>query len=252
MSPKARYRDPFPPARSERCFCGSGNRFKHCCGRGDAERPPPWGVIELDGFLDATTCRELVEFAAERPAERLKVVDWENSDADHVAYMLDERRVTERVDMGPREAEMHALFASIYRDTIAPRVGHAFAWFEAPQVLKYRPGGFYQAHADADSYEVETGRWHHDLDRDISVLLYLNDEFSGGELVFEYFGYRIRPRPGLLVWFPSDARYYHGAEAVTAGTRYAIVSWAAYADTEKRRNAPPERAVMLEASPDPD
>jgi len=125
-------------------------------------------------------------------------------------------------------------------------VGRKFGWFEAPQLLKYNVGGFYAAHSDADSYEPETGRWRQDLDRDISMLLYLNDEFEGGDLSFDYFNYRLRPKPGMLVWFPSDARYFHGANPVTAGTRYAIVSWAAFSDTPKIREVLPRHAVVLD------
>ena len=65
------------------------------------------------------------------------------------------------------------------------------------------------------------------IDRDLSVLIYLNDDFEGGEVNFSNFGFDIKPSSGLLIAFPSDHRYLHAAQLVTSGVRYAIVSWAA-------------------------
>lgn len=246
MMKTQQYRAPFPPGRSEPCFCESGRRFKHCCGSSDPMRPVPHGIEILENFLSPDECREWVRFAATRPSGRLTVIDWKAPDPS-VAEKLDDRRVTERVHMGDdRDQQLRDLVERIYVSTIASRLGRKFAWFESPQILKYNVGGFYQAHADADSYDTELRRWRHHLDRDISLLLYLNDEFDGGDLQFEYFNFRIQPKPGMLVWFPSDARYFHRANPVEAGTRYAVVSWAALADTIKVGDGLPNQAVLLD------
>lgn len=246
MANPQQYRAPFPPGRSEPCFCGSGRRFKHCCGSADPMRPVPHGIEIVENFLSPDECREWVEFAATRPSSRLRIIDWKAEDPS-VARKLDDQRVTERVDMGgDRDQQLRELVERIYVSDIAKRLGRSFAWFESPQVLKYKVGGFYEAHADADSYDPERGLWRHHVDRDISLLLYLNDDFEGGDLQFEYFNFRIRPRPGMLVWFPSDARYFHRANPVESGTRYAVVSWAALADTEKLYDQLPEYAVLLD------
>ena len=246
MANTQQYRQPFPPGRSEPCFCGSGRRFKHCCGSTDPGRSVPHGIEIVEDFLSPDECRDWVRFAASRPSERLRVIDWKADDPAN-ARKLDDARVTERVDLGEdRARQLRELMERIYVFTIAPRLGRKFAWFESPQILKYNVGGFYQSHADADSYDRERGRWYHHLDRDISVLLYLNDEFEGGDLEFQYFGFRIRPRPGMLVWFPSDARYFHRANPVESGTRYAVVSWAALSDTAKIHDGLPDQAVLLD------
>ena len=246
MANAQQYRPPFPPGRSEPCFCASGRRFKHCCGSTDPRRSTPRGIEIVDEFLSPGECRDWVEFAAARPSHRLRVIDWKAADPA-AASKLDDKRVTERVELGDeRDRALRELMERIYVFTIAPRLERKFAWFESPQILKYTAGGFYEAHADADSYDPERRRWYHHLDRDISVLLYLNDDFEGGDLQFEYFDFRIRPRPGMLIWFPSDARYFHRANPVEAGTRYAVVSWAATTDTEKLNDGPPDRAVLVD------
>ena len=50
----------------------------------------------------------------------------------------------------------------------------------------------------------------------------------------------------MLVWFPSDARYFHRANPVESGTRYAVVSWAALSDTDKLHDGLPDQAVLLD------
>ena len=209
-------------------------------------RPVPHGIEIVENFLSPDECRDWVRFAAARPSRRLRIIDWKAADPS-VARKLDDRRVTERVDMGDdRDQQLRNLVERIYVSDIAEKLGRKFAWFESPQVLKYNVGGFYEAHADADSYDPERRLWRHHVDRDISLLLYLNDDFEGGDLSFEYFNFRIQPKPGTLVWFPSDARYFHRANPVEAGTRYAVVSWAALADTEKLHDGLPEYAVLLD------
>jgi predicted 2-oxoglutarate/Fe(II)-dependent dioxygenase YbiX len=91
--------------------------------------------------------------------------------------------------------------------------------------LRYRPGGHYKPHADSENWHREQRQWVRGMDRDYSILVYLNDGYDGGELRFPNFGFRLQPRAGLLVCFPSDHRYLHEVAPVTAGTRYALVSW---------------------------
>ena len=162
----------------------------------------PHGIEIVEDCLSPEECRDWVRFAADRPSRPLGVIDWKASGPAE-ADKPDDRRVTDRVHMGDdRDQQLRDLMVRIYVSGIGPQLGRKSAWFESPQVLRYNVGGFYRSHADADSYEPERSRWCHHLDRDISVLLYLNDEFEGGELRFEYFDFRIRPKAGMLVWSP--------------------------------------------------
>lgn len=238
-------RPPFPPGRTEPCFCGSGRRFKHCCAAAGREGRPPHGIGVLPEFLDAETCKALCEEAEACASDRLKVVDVERSTAEHTVRKLDDRRVTERVDPGSLQDRLDGWVRKALEQRISPAVGRSFAWFEQPQLLKYRDGGFYQKHADSDNVFPEQGCWKKTLDRDISLLIYLNESFEGGALHFEHFEYTLRPRTGMLVWFPSDMRYVHAAQPVTSGLRFAVVSWAAFTDEPRVMAHPPEQARPL-------
>ncbi len=99
---------------------------------------------------------------------------------------------------------------------------------EPLQLLHYGVGGHYIPHVDAETlYKDETGldMWEKTLDRDLSVVYFLNDDFEGGELVFPALDLSIKPEPGTLVCFPSDHNYIHGVNPVTSGHRYTLVTW---------------------------
>ncbi len=96
------------------------------------------------------------------------------------------------------------------------------------QILRYGPGGHYIPHVDAETlFKDDDGLelWEKTLDRDLSVVCFLNDDFAGGELVFPQLDLAIEPRAGTLVCFPSDHNFIHGVNRVRSGHRYTLVSW---------------------------
>jgi len=135
------------------------------------------------------------------------------------------------------------LVARAFAEQVIPRTGQNIEWYEEPQLLRYAHGGYYKHHSDAYYLLVEQKAWRKVVDRDISILLYLNNEFEGGELEFKRFAYTLQPRAGMLVWFPSDVRYEHMAKPVTSGSRYVLVSWAAATDMERVQAEPVKRSI---------
>jgi len=90
-----------------------------------------------------------------------------------------------------------------------------FDHVEDYNLLKYQTGEEYKAHYDGGIREA----------RSISPILYLNDDYEGGELEFVNFGIKIKPKAGSLYIFPATFPYAHIAHPVTKGTKYAIVTW---------------------------
>jgi hypothetical protein len=83
------------------------------------------------------------------------------------------------------------------------------------QLLKYSAGEGYTEHYDG--YTA--------IGRSISAVCYLNDDFEGGEIEFVNFKVKIKPQPGMMILFPSNYAYRHIAHPVTAGKKYALVTW---------------------------
>ena len=87
-------------------------------------------------------------------------------------------------------------------------------------------GEHHSRHAD-NCRQNENGDWvaNHTPQRDVSAIYYLNDEFEGGEIVFERRKLVVKPRHGLLLAFPSDAAHVHEVLPVRNGLRYTMAIW---------------------------
>ena len=88
---------------------------------------------------------------------------------------------------------------------------------EVINILKYKENYFYKKHVDH----------HHDVPRTLSVIIFLNNDYKGGDLFF-YFGeekLKIKPNVGRILIWPSNFQYPHQVEPVSEGTRYVVVSW---------------------------
>jgi predicted 2-oxoglutarate/Fe(II)-dependent dioxygenase YbiX len=85
-------------------------------------------------------------------------------------------------------------------------------------VLRYGVGHSYGIHVDC--YNMEQ------VHRAISILIYLNDDYEGGELYFPRQDIKLRLPPGSIVMFPSMGTHPHEGCVVTKGIKYVVVSWA--------------------------
>ena len=235
----------FNPSGNDPCYCGSGKSFGECCGSTRAVRPPPYGLFMFENYVDPELVKDLTAYANRMDGQRLMVIDNKQSTPDNIVKVEDKRRVAERVDMGVRRQEIIDIVRSTYVDLAAKCYGKALDWFESPDLMRYWEGGFYLRHADSENINPETRTWSKVIDRDISMLFYLNEDYEGGELSFYKLNYQIRPRAGAVVLFPSDQRFLHQAETVKKGVRYAIVSWASVKGIKKVAQKPPENAIFI-------
>ena len=114
-----------------------------------------------------------------------------------------------------------------FREHIAPRYNCVFKSYEPVQFLGYPVGGHYKGHNDGESFNTETRQWERIMERDVSFLFYLNDQYGGGELEFYDLGLTIKPKKGMMIAFPSYKEFAHKVHPVTWGHRYSLVSWVA-------------------------
>lgn len=74
-----------------------------------------------------------------------------------------------------------------------------------------------------------------------AAVVYLNDDFNGGELYFKNLDIQIKPRPGSLVIFPGTNEYEHGVRVVRPGkTRYVMPGFASRKNFYERSGLPME------------
>lgn len=105
---------------------------------------------------------------------------------------------------------------------------------EPLQVVKYGKGGFFRPHYDAADGDSEF-RKRLDGDagpRQITVLIYLNDDFKGGETEFPNLKYKAKPKKGKAVVFygtDNDGEIIrdslHGGNPVEDGYKWVCNKW---------------------------
>jgi predicted 2-oxoglutarate/Fe(II)-dependent dioxygenase YbiX len=62
----------------------------------------------------------------------------------------------------------------------------------------------------------------HDDDplKTISVVVYLNDDYDGGDINFPEQRISVKPKAGSIVVFPSKKPYFHESKTIISGTKY--------------------------------
>ena len=181
-------------------------------------------VISQEG-IDA-----LVNHMKTSKTEDLSVFDPNKSNQTRSTEWITDKRTrdTQIAPIEPVFPQVNDLMYNIVKQVINPFYQFEIDKSEIPQLLCYSVGGHYKPHIDGEGIWTapdQTQLWRKTVDRDLSMVLYLNDDFEGGDFVFPDLHIRIRPEPGLLVCFPSNRYYRHGVEPVTKGNRYSMVAW---------------------------
>jgi len=112
---------------------------------------------------------------------------------------------------------MHQQVSKILRqclDDYCGMYGVEVSYQEAINVVKYGPNDFFNVHSDdGEPYRCT-----------ISTVGYINSDYDGGELWFNFFDVKIKPGPGDIVISPSSYIYSHASLPVVSGTKYALVT----------------------------
>ena len=82
-------------------------------------------------------------------------------------------------------------------------------------VLKYMNGGNYRNHSDFGP----------ENERLFSMVAFLDNTSTGGNLEFPYFNTEIKAKPKRVVLFPANFPYSHIAHSVDDGIKYSLVTW---------------------------
>jgi len=152
-----------------------------------------------------------------------------SSEADTYARNAEDFKIRKNA-YGPRNeqnAELYDLHEEIFRnlktcvDDYGSYWGVGISYYEAFNFVKYEgTGTHFRVHADHGPTYVAT----------ISAVIYLNDNYDGGEITFPRFDLKIKPNPGDIVIFPSTFIYEHSSEPIQGGTKYSVVVMTDYND----------------------
>lgn len=186
------------------------------------------GICQYDNIFDAENFIELLE---EECSQDWGYVRWEKS-ATGEGQISNTRTSMgcELMPLGSNEISIERVMplASEWQkiwekiDPIVWDYRHVFEldleMDEGYRVLKYGGGAEYHAHHDHFRNNA----------RSLSLVAFLNDNFTGGNLVFPRFNVNIQPRAGSVIMFPSNYPYLHIAEPVGEKdntVKYSLVTW---------------------------
>jgi prolyl 4-hydroxylase len=167
----------------------------------------------LDGFLSPLQCTSIIEAAESIGFVRSPVAD-------------------------PKAPISHGrtsfqMFLPLDHPAVLPivalveeRTGTSRTHYEDLQVVRYTADQKYEAHYDTAENTPETEV------RTDTVLMYLNEKFTGGATSFPTARITVSPQTGLAVWWKNvDANGdvlpcgFHAAEPVSEGVKYACTIW---------------------------
>lgn len=90
---------------------------------------------------------------------------------------------------------------------------------DSMSITRWLPGHSQDEHADRENVD---GRPHPYPWRDYGCIIYLNEDYVGGELYFPQHDLRPKLNAGMLAFFPGNKNYLHGVKPILSGTRYSV------------------------------
>jgi prolyl 4-hydroxylase len=180
-------------------------------------------IFLIEQVLDAQTCRQVIETANchgfDSAGILIEEVDRRVRNNDLLALNSDNSL------LASTNALLHSSLG-IVQKLLFQEYGVKFLYAEPCSILRYRTGQFYKRHVDNILLSSRFQELEHGIPtRDISVVGYLNDDFSGGETYFDRQKVRVKPVAGAVLVFPAYFTHPHQSLPVTQGEKYAFTSW---------------------------
>ncbi len=169
-------------------------------------------IIQIDGMIDNNFCKEIIDSYKKFKLEDLPVHhDVDKNERNVLGYTI-----------GPKKNPFNKIKKQIEKFYVHYQLKFPFAIsnkIKQIDLLKYETGGKYEYHVD--NYT--------DYGRSISVIINLNDDYEGGDLIFgnqkNFEIKRCKLKKGSIVFFPSNFMYPHSIEPIKKGIRHSIVAW---------------------------
>jgi predicted 2-oxoglutarate/Fe(II)-dependent dioxygenase YbiX len=192
---------------------------------------------ELTPSTTIAGCIDIFENAWPNPKQAIELVEKECANPDSGAYWTR----AETLGNGPHQASRTnkllpvSALADVSNNSVLQNIHNQFYttllastnpyarrygieeefYHEGYDLLKYTDGQEYKKHYDGGTK----------IGRAISAVMYLNDDYQGGEIEFPRFDLKIKPGENMAIMFPANYVYNHIVHPVLEGTRYTVVNW---------------------------
>jgi hypothetical protein len=183
-------------------------------------------VSVFEDFVRPEICRFVISLAEGR-LERARVYDPVNRQDIVVAHRSN--------TLATFNLDSVELVHSLIQTRMAAACGISERYMEAPSVLHYAPGEQIRDHydfVDPQSVDDYAGEMARNGQRRVTFLLYLNDDYDGGETNFPRLGLQYKGRCGEGIYFVNsladdapDLRTLHAGCPTTRGEKWIITQF---------------------------
>lgn len=178
-------------------------------------------VVFYDNFLTEDECKTLVK-VLEDPEQPWSMSAFFES---YGMSIMPEDPILERYGLsrdyfGKLADRLHKVVEDAHQRPVKSVSSHAQKWQE---------GAFAPFHSDNTDMEGNWSAWERSK---LVCLLYLNEDYEGGELDFRDHDICIKPVAGQLITFPGGFNNIHQVLPVKNGTRHTIGAFWDYAESE--------------------
>ena len=186
-------------------------------------RNGPYDIQEIPNFLTAEECERIIRIST--PKLSTSRVYTSNLDLEDKSVRISEQCWLKNTD-DEFIAELSARIAKTTKTAIASQ--------EELQVVRYKEGGFYKPHYDCcNKLTDDCDRLNNGLGpRFLTFIMYLNDNFEGGETHFPYINKSVKPQKGKAAIFYSVdqegellPKSLHGGLDVRNGEKWICNKW---------------------------
>ena len=173
-------------------------------------------IFEQENFLDPYICKKLIEYQENNSLNSKNYMNdmslgfWESRVVGEGRYDDTIKNITNII-----HNHIINLINNFYNDKVYLELTNLVYWGEGMELELH-----------GDNFWIDDPKAQHPVShRDYSSVLYLNDNFDGGETYFENSRYQIKPKTGKLVFFTSGPEHVHGVKKITRGKRYTLATW---------------------------
>jgi hypothetical protein len=158
-----------------------------------------------------------IESSDEYLSDTSLISNWHTWSSSDDSYVFGKRKATneDKFDAAPEKVKLVYLLLkdtlSKYGEDYAKSIGVILGTQMPISISKYFTGTSMGPHTDSSPNPTT---------EHISAVLYLNDNYSGGEIAFPDHGVVIKPTAGSLIMFPSTPPFFHESREITNGTKY--------------------------------
>ncbi len=183
-------------------------------------------VASFPGFLDVDSCQQIMDFFEDQGTNEGHWMQTCFYDSKGMALISSE----EALKRSGLE-DIHENYFEWLRLQIKNAIETAFnreVVTNSTHAQLWPTGSFARWHSDNSDIEGNPSAW---SDNKFATVLYLNDDYEGGELVFRDHDLTVKLPQGALIAFPGGIENIHMVNEITAGNRVTIVGFWDYADS---------------------